>query len=44
MARFLRTDVYQAMLDTGIVPVFYHSDLETSKQAFTTCLDVSKSE
>lgn len=39
MARFLRTDVYQAMLNTGIVPVFYHSDLETAKQVVKACYE-----
>ena len=39
MARFLRTDVYQAMLNTGIVPVFYHSELETAKQVVKACYD-----
>lgn len=39
MARFLRIDVYQAMLDTGIIPVFYHSDLETAKNVVKACYD-----
>ncbi len=39
MARFLRSDVYQAMFDTGIVPVFYHSDLETAKQVVKACYE-----
>ena len=39
MARFLRADVHQAMYDTGIVPVFYHSDLETAKQVLKACYD-----
>ncbi|NLZ47169.1 MAG: bifunctional 4-hydroxy-2-oxoglutarate aldolase/2-dehydro-3-deoxy-phosphogluconate aldolase [Clostridiales bacterium] len=39
MARFLRIDVYQTMLDTGIIPVFYHSDLETAKNVVKACYD-----
>ena len=39
MARFLRTNVYQAMLNTGIVPVFYNSDIELSKQVVKACYD-----
>ena len=31
MARFRRLDVLQAMMDSGLVPVFYHRDLETAK-------------
>lgn len=39
MARFLRINVYQAMLNTGIIPVFYHSDVETAKQVVKACYD-----
>ena len=39
MARFLRADVYQAMFETGIVPVFYHSDMETAKQVVKACYE-----
>ena len=31
MAKYSRIEVVQAMKETGIVPVFYHSDLETCK-------------
>lgn len=37
MARFSRLDVCKTMKETGIVPVFYHSDLETSKQVIKAC-------
>lgn len=39
MARFLRINVYQTMINTGIVPVFYHSDLEIVKQVVKACYD-----
>jgi 2-dehydro-3-deoxyphosphogluconate aldolase / (4S)-4-hydroxy-2-oxoglutarate aldolase len=32
MARFRRLDVLRAMIESGLVPVFYHSDLETAKK------------
>jgi len=32
MARFRRLDVLQTMMDSGLVPVFYHKDLETDKE------------
>ncbi len=31
MARFRRMDVLQAMMASGLVPVFYHKDLETAR-------------
>lgn len=37
MARFSRLDVCQKVIETGIVPVFYHSDLETAKQVLKAC-------
>ncbi len=37
MARFSRIKACQVMTETGIVPVFYHSDLETSKQVLKAC-------
>lgn len=37
MARFSRLDVCKTMIATGVVPVFYHSDLETSKQVVKAC-------
>lgn len=32
MARFKRLQVLNAMVETGLVPVFYHSDIENAKQ------------
>lgn len=32
MARFKRLEVLQTMIDDGLVPVFYHGDLETAKK------------
>ena len=39
MARFSRIQVYQAMMSTGMVPVFYHSDLEVSKNVLKACYE-----
>lgn len=39
MAKFSRTQVYQAMYETGVVPVFYHSKVETCKQVLKACYD-----
>lgn len=39
MARFSRLKVCQTMIETGIVPVFYHSDLETAKQVVKACYE-----
>ncbi len=39
MARFDRISVYQAMLGTGLVPLFYHADLETAKQVCAACAE-----
>lgn len=39
MAKFKRLDVYQVMIKTGIVPVFYHKDIEVSKQVVKACYD-----
>lgn len=39
MARFSRIEVYNAIINTGIVPVFYNPDVETSKQVVKACYD-----
>lgn len=39
MARFSRIKACQVMTETGMVPVFYHSDLETSKQVLKACYE-----
>ncbi|MBD8349920.1 bifunctional 4-hydroxy-2-oxoglutarate aldolase/2-dehydro-3-deoxy-phosphogluconate aldolase [Dysgonomonas sp. HGC4] len=37
MSRFSRIEACQAMASTGMVPVFYNNDLETSKQVVKAC-------
>ncbi|MDU1889919.1 MAG: bifunctional 4-hydroxy-2-oxoglutarate aldolase/2-dehydro-3-deoxy-phosphogluconate aldolase [Dysgonomonas sp.] len=37
MARFSRIKACQVMAETGMVPVFYHNDLEVSKQVLKAC-------
>jgi 2-dehydro-3-deoxyphosphogluconate aldolase/(4S)-4-hydroxy-2-oxoglutarate aldolase len=37
MARFDRLTVLNAIVDTGLVPVFYNGDLEVSKQIVAAC-------
>jgi 2-dehydro-3-deoxyphosphogluconate aldolase/(4S)-4-hydroxy-2-oxoglutarate aldolase len=37
MARFTRLEVYQAMLDSGLVPLFYHPDVTVSKNVAAAC-------
>ncbi len=39
MARFSRIEVYNAIINIGIVPVFYNPDVETSKQVLKACYD-----
>ncbi|MEW6334824.1 MAG: bifunctional 4-hydroxy-2-oxoglutarate aldolase/2-dehydro-3-deoxy-phosphogluconate aldolase [Thermodesulfobacteriota bacterium] len=39
MARFRRLEVLQAMIDSGLVPVFYHQDTETVKKVAGACAD-----
>lgn len=39
MSRFTRIQAYQAMAETGMVPVFYHKDLEVSKQVVKACYE-----
>jgi len=39
MARFSRIKACQTMAETGMVPVFYHNDLETSKQVLKACYE-----
>ncbi|MCW2120363.1 bifunctional 4-hydroxy-2-oxoglutarate aldolase/2-dehydro-3-deoxy-phosphogluconate aldolase [Flavobacterium sp. 7A] len=39
MAQFTRIEVAQVMKDTGIVPLFYHKDVEVSKQVLKACYD-----
>lgn len=39
MARFSRIEVAQIMKSTGIVPVFYHKDVEVCKEVLKACYD-----
>jgi 2-dehydro-3-deoxyphosphogluconate aldolase/(4S)-4-hydroxy-2-oxoglutarate aldolase len=39
MSRFSRLEVYNAMIETGIVPVFYHANVETAKQVVKACYE-----
>ena len=37
MARFTRLEVLNEMINIGVVPVFYHGDLETAKNVVAAC-------
>ena len=37
MARFLRLDVLNKMVELGLVPVFYHGELEVAKKIVAAC-------
>lgn len=37
MARFSRVDVFLTMRETGLVPLFYHPDVELSKEVLKAC-------
>jgi len=39
MARFSRIEVCSKMLETGVVPVFYHADPEVSRQVVKACYE-----
>jgi len=39
MARFDRLAVLNAIVETGLVPVFYHSSVEVAKQIVTACAE-----
>lgn len=39
MAQYTRIEVAQTMKETGLVPLFYHSDIEISKQIVKACYD-----
>jgi 2-dehydro-3-deoxyphosphogluconate aldolase/(4S)-4-hydroxy-2-oxoglutarate aldolase len=38
MARFMRLDVTNTLLDTGVLPLFYNSDLETAIDLVSACV------
>ena len=37
MARFTRIEVATKMAETGLVPVFFHTDSDTCKQVISAC-------
>lgn len=37
MAQFSKAEVFSSMAETGIVPVFYHKDIETAKGVLKAC-------
>lgn len=39
MAKFSKFEVFQAMKDTGVVPVFFHADIEVCKLVVKACYD-----
>lgn len=39
MAKFSRIEVYQAMTNTGLIPVFYHADVKTVKSVVKACYE-----
>jgi len=39
MAQYTRLEVAQVMKDTGLVPLFFNSDIETSKKVLKACYD-----
>ncbi len=39
MAKYSKSEVFAAMEQTGVVPVFYHSDLETCKNVVKACYE-----
>lgn len=38
MSRFTRMQVLNTMYDTGLVPIFYHNDLNVSKKVIEACV------
>ena len=39
MAKFSKIEVLRKMGETGMVPVYYHENLETAKQVIKACYD-----
>lgn len=39
MAQYSRIEVAQAMIDTGMIPLFFHDDIELSKRILKACYD-----
>ena len=38
MARFMRLDVTNTLLDTGLLPLFYNGDIETAIELVNACV------
>ena len=39
MAKYSKLEVMQAMKETGVVPVFFHADIEVCKEVVKACYD-----
>lgn len=39
MSKYTKIEVFQAMKETGVVPVFYHADVEVCKAVVKACYD-----
>ena len=39
MAQFTRIEVAQLMRESGMVPLFFHSDVEVAKKVLKACYD-----
>jgi len=39
MAKFSRCEVFQAMSEIGLVPIFYHHDIEVAKNVVQACYE-----
>ncbi len=39
MAKYTRLEVIQTMINTGLVPLFYHDNIEVSKKVLKACYD-----
>ena len=39
MARFTKIQVVQTLLDTGMLPLFYHPDIEVTKEVLKACYE-----
>ena len=37
MAQFSRLEVAQVMKETGMIPLFFHNDIELSKKVLKAC-------
>ena len=39
MAKFSRMDVLSNVIETGLVPIFYHADLDVTRKVITACVE-----